>query len=98
MARNRVLQEDAVHVRVFVEFLNLIEEFFGRGVLVHHHADAFHADAGASVALHLDVSGASRIVAHENRCKNRGLAGLFLELCHAGAEFFFSSLGKSLAV
>ena len=53
VARNRVLQENAVHVRVFVEFLNLAQEFFGRGVLVHHHADAFHADAGAGVALHM---------------------------------------------
>ena len=98
VARDRMLQEDAVDVRVFVEFLDLVEEFLGRGVLVHHHADAFHAHTGAGVALHLDVSRACRIVAHENRRKNRGLAGLFLELCHAGAEFFFSGLGKSLAV
>ena len=98
VSRYRVLQEDAVHVRVFVEFLDFVEEFLRRGVLVHHHADAFHAHAGAGVALHLDVSRACRVVAHENRRKNRGLAGLFLEGGHAGAEFFFSGLGKSLAV
>ena len=98
VSRHRVLQQDAVDVLVFVEFLDLVEEFLGRGVLVHHHADAFHAHAGAGVALHLDVCGTCRIVAHENRCKDRGLARLFLEGGHAGAEFFFSGLGKSLAV
>ena len=98
VARDRMLQKDAVHVRVLVEFLDFVEEFLGRGVLVHHHADAFHAHARASVALHLDVCGTCRIVAYEDGRENRGLAGLFLEGCHAGAEFFFSRFGKRLAV
>ena len=98
VARNRVLQQNAVHVVVVVQFLNLVEEFLGGGVFREHYADAFHTHAGAGVALHLHVRGAGRIVAHQNGGQNRGLARLFLELCHAGAEFFFSGLGKSLAV
>ena len=93
-----MLQQNAVHVAVLVEFLNLVEELFGGGILRKYHADAFHAHACAGVALHLDISSACRIVAHENRCKDRGLARLFLELCHAGAEFFFRGLGECLAV
>ena len=98
VARDRVLQQYAVHVRVFVQFLDLVEEFLRGGVLGHCHADAFHAHAGAGVALHLHVGGARRVVADQDGGQNRRLARLFLEGGHAGAEFFFCGLGKCLAV
>ncbi len=98
VARDRVLQQNAVHVVVVVEFLDLVQEFFGGGVFGEHHADAFHPHAPTGVALHLHVGGARRVVAHQDGCEDRGLARLFLEFCHAGAEFFFSGLGECLAV
>ena len=67
-------------------------------ILREHHADAFHAHTGAGVALHLHVGGARRVVAHQDGREDGGLARLFLEFRHAGAEFFFSGLGECLAV
>ena len=98
VARNRVLQQNSVYVRIFIQFFDLGEEFFRRRLFRHVDRQTFHSHAGAGVAFHFDVSSAGRIVTHKNRGENRRFACASLERFNAFFQLKFGFLCEFFTV
>ena len=57
MRRHWVLKQDAVHVWIVIELVNLAQQIVGfyRGGQLNRHG--FHAHPSTGVALHFDIGG-----------------------------------------
>ena len=96
---HRMLQQNAVHIRIGVEFVNFCQQLFGAGVFVQLNGDRFHADTLAGVAFHLYIGGRCRVSTHQNGGKNRRAAvGLGFQGVDAQAHLLFELLGQGFAI
>ena len=78
LRRHRMLQQDAVHLRIGVQFIDFSQQFIRGGALGQDDPERFHADAPAGISLHPDVGRRCRIVADKDGGQNRhNAAALF---------------------
>ena len=95
--RQRQLEQEAVYLRAEIQFVDLGDELFFRGVF--RHADDFGIDAelftGAVLVAHVDLRGG--IFAHDDDGEPRSNAILFLDQIDISFCFFFKFSGVYFA-